>query len=87
MGIDDSSSADDAIDLEKDPFAYNRDLDVTDSAAFSALFRMRPTHISEGDWQYQVGRLKLLLEAAENAHGKAMVILGWKSQNGLLPNK
>lgn len=77
------------IDVEKDPFAYNKDFDPSNPAHFEAWLKMRPSHMTEGEWQFAVGELKMLLESTEvkSEHDKSMVILGWKSKYKLLPEQ
>lgn len=77
------------IDVEKDPFAYDKDFDPSNHAHFEAWLKMRPSHMTEGEWQFALGELKLLLESKEvkSEHDKSMVILGWKSKHKLLPRQ
>lgn len=74
------------INLEENPFAYNKDFDPENPEDFTSWLNMRPKHISEEEWPIKVAELKELLNApsVKNEHDRSMVILGWKSKNGLL---
>ena len=77
------------IDVDKDPFAYNKDFDPSNPEHFTAWVKMRPKHISEAEWPIKVAELKEMLTApsVKNEHDRSMVMLGWKSKNGLLPEQ
>ncbi|MFA6922387.1 MAG: hypothetical protein WC216_11140 [Gallionella sp.] len=68
-----------------DPFAYNKDFDPQNAEHFNAWLDMRPPHLSEGEWQFQVGRLKLLLESqsVKTEYDRSIIMVGWKHENGL----
>lgn len=72
--------------IERDPFAYNKDFNPKNPAHFNAWLKMRPMHISEEEWPLRVAKLKLMLESpsVKTKHDKSMLVLGWKSENGLL---
>ena len=74
------------IDVEKDPFAYNKDFDPNNPEQFQAWLSMRPKHISEEEWPLRLAELKLMLEG-KNEQDASMIMLGWKSKNGLIPEQ
>lgn len=83
------SGEDTGINVEKDPFAYAKDFDPENPAHFEAWLKMKPSHMTEGEWLFALGELRLLLESKEvkNEHDESMVILGWKSKYKLLPEQ
>ncbi len=76
-------SKDESIDVAKDPFAYNKEFDPNNPEHFSDWLKMRPSHITEADWQFKLGELKEML-AGKNQRDASMIFLGWKVTNGLL---
>ena len=80
------------INVQEDPFAYNKEFDHTNPQNFEAWLKMKPSHMSEGEWQFALGELQLLLEndkseVVKTERDRSNLILGWKSKNGLLPNE
>lgn len=75
------------IDVQTNPFAYNKRFDPDDPSQIDEWIKMRPTHISKEAWPIKVYTLKELLKtpSVQTEHDKAMVVMGWKSGNGLLP--
>lgn len=89
MGITQPDDAKDPepINVKTDWAAYNKDFDPNNPDHFNAWLKMRPMHISEGDWGYALGELKLLLSApsCKTEQDRANLMLGWKSKYSLLP--
>jgi hypothetical protein len=75
------------IDVKKDPFAYNKDFDPNNPEHFQAWLKMCPSHMTDTEWQYRLGELKLLLEGVEGEETKSKLMLGWKSECKLLPEQ
>jgi hypothetical protein len=50
---------------------------------------MRPKHISKEEWPIKLAELKLMLESpsVKSEHDRSMLIMGWKSTNGPLPEQ
>jgi len=77
------------IDVENDPFAFNENFDPNNPEHFTAWLNMRPSHLSEGEWSFALGELKLMLlnDSNRTEKEKGYLILGWKSKYGLLPKE
>lgn len=75
------------IDKQKaNPYLYNKDFDPKNNEHFGLWLEMRPLHLTECEWLYQLGRLTLLLQSAsvQTEYDRSMIMLSWKSENGLI---
>lgn len=75
------------MDVNKDPFAYNKDFDPNNPEHFKAWLKLCPAHITDTEWMFALGELKLLLEGVKNEEDRSKLILGWKSQYKLFPEQ
>ena len=91
MGIisPDTQDDDEGIDVKKDPSPYEKDFDPKNPDHFAAWLKMRPTHMSQDEWQSAVAELKLLLtsNSVQTEDDKSMLMIGWRSKYGLLSEK
>lgn len=75
------------IDVDKDPFAYNKDFDPENPIHFAMWNKhMRPTHITPGKWLFELGRLKLFLQdpSITTESDRSLLMLWWKVSNWLI---
>lgn len=74
----------DPIDVDQDPFAYNKEFNPENPTHFAAWNKyMRPKHISPENWLFGIAKLKLMLEGKGDTE-RAQIIHWWKIQHGLI---
>lgn len=72
------------IDVDKDPFAYNKEFNPEDPTHFAQWNKhMRPKHIRPEVWLYKIAELKLMLEG-KSSEERGQILYGWKVQNQLI---
>ena len=75
------------INVQENPHVYNKEFLPDDNECVVYWIEdMRPTHISEGEWQLAVGELILMMERVKESK-RENLFLGWKSKHGLLPQE
>lgn len=74
------------IDAQENLSVYNKDFNPSNPHNFGDWLQLRPSHLSKEDWMFQLGKLNLMLgsKSMNTDHDRDMLILGWKSHNGLL---
>lgn len=76
------------IDVDEDPYLYNKDFIPGDPKSFDAWEKMRPDHLRGGEWQYALGELLLMLDDSSlTPQERGYLVLGWKSKWALLPEQ
>ncbi len=74
------------INFENDAFAYNKDINPENPNFVEKWSKIRPSHMTEWEWQFELGNLILMWERIE-IKDRTNLILGWKLKNDLLPKE
>jgi hypothetical protein len=75
------------LDVQRDPFAYSKDFDPNNPKHFEAWLKMCPSHMTDAEWQFRLGELKLMLEGVQHEETRSKLMSRWKSECKLLPEQ